>query len=95
MSDERSLVDTNVFVYSLYPENEHHVKCKALLDRGQAGELALCIAAQVVGELYAVITDSRRVTNPFEPNEALDAIEQILAMLNMVLVPTPLDLVTR
>jgi predicted nucleic acid-binding protein len=96
MSDERpGLIDTNVLVYSLYPESERHAACKALLDEGQAGERQLCIVPQVIGELYAVITDSRRVTNPFTPEEALDVAEAVLAMPNMLLLPTPPDLVTR
>jgi predicted nucleic acid-binding protein len=96
MSDERpGLVDTNVLVYSMYPEAEKHTACKALLDQGQTGERQLCIAPQVIGELYAVITDSRRVTNPFTPGEALDVAESLLAMPNMLLLPTPPDLVIR
>jgi len=75
MSANLALVDTNVLVYALYAESEHHAACRALLDRAQAGELSLCFALQTLAEFYAVVTDSRRVTVPRSPAEALAAVE--------------------
>lgn len=94
-SADLALVDTNVLVYALYDEAEHHAASAALLDRVQAGELALAITPQALAEVYAVITDSRRVTAPYDPAEALKAIEGFLAMPNTTLLPAPVDLVSR
>ena len=94
-SDDLALVDANVLVYAFYDQVEHHTACRALLERAQNGVVGLCVAPQVLAEFYAVITDSRRVTDPFEPNEALDAIDQIVAMPGMTLLTTPADLVVR
>jgi|CXWL01.1.fsa_nt_gi toxin-antitoxin system PIN domain toxin len=94
-SPDRVLVDTNVLVYSLFADSEHHAAANRLLDKAQDGELTLCLAPQVLAELYAVITDSRRVTSPYEPEEAIETIELFLAMPGVVLLPVPHDLVLR
>jgi toxin-antitoxin system PIN domain toxin len=93
MSDDIALVDSNVLVYALYRESEHHEHCRALLDRAQAGQTTLCIAPQNLAEFYAIVTDSRRVAVPRQPAEAVDAIEQILAMPGMTLLPMPNEVV--
>jgi toxin-antitoxin system PIN domain toxin len=95
MSVDLALVDTNVLVYSLYQNAEHHQPASALLDQGQAGQLALCVTAQVLAELFAVITDRRRVNHPFSSHEARDIVQRVLAMPGMVLLPTPVDCVAR
>lgn len=94
-SVDRALVDTNVLVYSLFADAEYHVAANYLLDKAQSGELTLCLVPQVLAELYAVVTDSRRVTSPYQPGEAIDAIELFLAMPGVVLLPVPLDLVPQ
>jgi hypothetical protein len=42
-----------------------------------------------------VVTNPRRVSTPRSPTDALDAIDIILAMPGMTLLPTPVDLVAR
>jgi predicted nucleic acid-binding protein len=39
MPSDLTLVDTNVLVYALYPEVEHHSASRSLLARAQAGEV--------------------------------------------------------
>jgi len=95
MSDDLVLVDTNVLVYALYRECEHHEHCRRLLDQAQAGRLDLCIAPQNLSEFYAIVTDPRRVAIPRQPAEALDAIEHMLEMPGMTLLATPTDVVQR
>ena len=94
-SVDRALVDTNVLVYSLFEDDEHHAAASQLLDKAQNGDLTLCLAPQVLAELYAVITDSRRVTSPYEPAEAIKTIELFLAMPGIVLLSVPPNIVTR
>ncbi|MEX2140587.1 MAG: PIN domain-containing protein [Pirellulales bacterium] len=95
MSAELALVDTNVFVYSLYEDSEHNAAAAALLERAQNGEVTLAVTAQILAEVYAVITNPRRVTNPYSPAEALDEIEKILAMRGLTLLSPPADLLSR
>ncbi len=95
MSDNLALVDTNIFVYAYYEESEHHIAALKLLDQAQIGQVALCISPQTIAEFYAVITDRRRVTSPYQPDEALDIIDEILAIPEMNLLPIPTDIVNR
>ena len=48
MSAELSFVDTNVLVYALYEEVEHHVAARHLVDRAKQSDAALCTAPQVL-----------------------------------------------
>jgi toxin-antitoxin system PIN domain toxin len=95
MSDDLALVDSNILVYALFRQCEHHERCRALLDQSQAGHIGLCVASQNLAEFYAIVTDPRRVAVSREPAEALDAIERMLAMPGMTLLPTPTDVVYR
>ncbi len=95
MSDELALVDTNVLVYAVQQDSEHHAAARGLLDQALDGEIGLCVTSQVLAEFYAVVTDSRRVTNPRKPQEVLEAIDQILAVPGITLLPAPPDLVDR
>jgi toxin-antitoxin system PIN domain toxin len=92
-SERRALVDTNVRVYALQQSAVHHAPSRALLV--QSGQLELCVTAQNLAEFFAIVTSSRRVTEPRTSAEAIDAIERLLAMPRMVLLPTPVDLVDR
>ena len=95
MSDEWALIDSNVIVYALYKPSEFHLRSRALLNRAQVEDATLCVMPQVLTETYAVITDPRRVSPPFTPADALDAIGRILGMPGLTLFPVPNDVVTR
>lgn len=90
-----SLIDTNILVYAHFEEAVHHAVSLALLDRAQAGELALCVTSQVLAEFYSVVTSPKRVTSPFTPEEAVDAIEQIATMPGMTILSAPADVLSR
>jgi predicted nucleic acid-binding protein len=67
--------DTNVLVAALKAEHIHHIGSLASVVRVRRGEIAGCIAAQSLAELYSVLTRTPfRV--PVYPDEALDLIEQ-------------------
>jgi len=95
MSDSAALVDTNVLVYALYPESEHHASSRAQLDKAQSGAIPLCVTLQTLLEFYAVVTDSRRVTVPRRPEEAIGVVEMILGMPGITLLPMPADAMSR
>jgi toxin-antitoxin system PIN domain toxin len=94
-SADPALVDTNVLVYALFPAMPQHAASRALLDRAKAGGANLCIAPQNLVEFYAVVTDPRRVTQPKTSDEALQAIDDMLALPGLRLLPVPADLITR
>lgn len=95
MSADLAFLDTNVLVYAFQQGAPQHKASRHLLDEAQAGNQPLCISPQVLSEFYSVVTDPRRVTAPRQSAEALDAIEQVLLMSGMTLLPTPVDLVMR
>ena len=95
MPDDLTLVDTNVLVYALYPESEHHAASRALLERAQDGQASLCVVPQILTEFYAVVTNARRVTMPRRPDEVIDVIERLLVMPGMTLLAPPPDLISR
>lgn len=88
------LVDTNVLVYAVYPAAPQHPASRALIDQATA-ENPQYLAPQVLAGFYAVVTDSRRVSQARQPDEALDAIEQFIALPGLLLLPSPPDLLTR
>jgi toxin-antitoxin system PIN domain toxin len=95
MSDDLALVDTNILIYALYPEVEHHAASRSLLDRARSGQIGLCVVQQILAEFYAVATNPRRVTAPRRPEEVISTIENLLVVPAVTLLSTPADAVTR
>jgi len=95
MPSDRALVDTNVVVYAHFEDSEHYAACSALLARAQAGQVDLCITSQNLAEFFAIVTNPRRVTNPLEPEEALDAITALRTIPGLTLLLNPADLPDR
>jgi len=95
MSGEVALVDANVLVYAHYQQSEHHAASKALLTSAEAGQVALCVTSQVLAEFYSVITNPRRVSPPFEPDEAVAALDHVLALPGISILPLPSDVPKR
>src|SRR5688572_9826239 len=95
MSVEDEALDTNVLVYALYADAEHHQAARQLLDQAQSGDVRFYLTPQILTEFYAVVTNPRRVTQPQSPADALDAIDTILSLpgINLLLFPT--DIVTQ
>jgi len=85
---ERSLVDTNILVYSASPAAVQYQASRALLE----SEIRLCVAPQVLAEFYAVVTNPRRVTAPFSPSEARAFINELAPRLEFCLYRPPLFL---
>ncbi|HOL96529.1 MAG TPA: type II toxin-antitoxin system VapC family toxin [bacterium] len=95
MAGERAFVDTNIFIYAVYADNEHHVASRKLLERAEKGEMEFCIAVQSLTEYYSVVTNLRRVSNPRSPQEALSDIQIILNLPGITVIPQPTDLLSR
>jgi predicted nucleic acid-binding protein len=94
-SADLALVDTNVLVYALFPEAPQHAAARALLDRAEKEDAGLCVSLTVVSEFLSIVTDSRRVSPSRSPEDAAQAVENILALPGMRLIPIPPDVVDR
>jgi len=70
MSVERIGIDTNVLVYAEFSGTPFHERSRALRDRVLAGEFVGVLAAPVLAEFVAVVTDSKRVETPRSAAEA-------------------------
>lgn len=69
-----SLIDTNILVYANNVDSPSHNTCKALVEKAINSQIRAAIAIQNLIELYAVITDKRRVKHPLSPIKANELI---------------------
>ena len=81
------LLDTNVLVHAAGAQSLRHTKAKELRDQAVAGEFEACIAAQVLTEFYAVVTDPRRFQPPLAPSQAQRELRAYLASSLKVIFP--------
>lgn len=70
-----SLFDTNVLVYANNADSPFHTQCRTLVEQAISGGIEAVVAAQNLVELYAVITDKRRVERPLSPDDGRKLIE--------------------
>ncbi|MFH1049635.1 MAG: type II toxin-antitoxin system VapC family toxin [bacterium] len=73
-----SLIDTNVIVYALDKESQYHIKSKDIFENAMNGVIKAVIADKSLFELFAIITDEKRVNNPVSVSKATEIIELIL-----------------
>lgn len=95
MKTERALVDTNVLVYAMFPQDPRHKVCRELLETADHDDAALCVAERVLVEFFRVVTDPRKVQEARSPNDALAALGALLSRPGLEVLPTPGDLVSR
>src|SRR5512135_2767472 len=95
MTSNLGLVDTNVLIYAVYPAVPQHASSRALIDRARQPGASLCVVPQNLAEFYATVTNPRRVTQAKSTTEALDAIDDLLALPGLTLLAVPPDIVTR
>src|SRR3989338_6577693 len=70
-----SLIDTNILVYANNEDSQFHIPCKVLVEKAISIQIRASIAIQNLIELYAVITDKRRVEHPLSPLKAKELID--------------------
>ncbi|MBI1864748.1 MAG: PIN domain-containing protein, partial [Nitrospirae bacterium] len=73
------LLDTNVLVYAHNEDAPQHRAAKALRDDALDGRIRACLAHQNLLELFAVVTNPRRVERPLSPVMARDLADLYLA----------------
>jgi len=69
------LLDTNILVYATNKDSEFHSVCRSLVEKAVNNEIEAVVSIQNLIELYAVITDKRRVEHPLTPVKAKELIE--------------------
>jgi uncharacterized protein len=88
-------VDTNLLVYSVYRDTPQHATCRAWLEDAARVGLTLCLTSQVLAEFFAIVTNPKRVSQPRTANEAIAAIETVLALPGVTLLPVPPQVTAR
>jgi predicted nucleic acid-binding protein len=81
---ELALLDTNILVYSHQSLSKFHAQSRNLVRGGLRGDIAVCICPQVLMELFSVITNAKRVTNPVDSKKAAVEIEKYLQTESML-----------
>jgi predicted nucleic acid-binding protein len=66
------LLDTNILVHAYNKSSPHQKEASDILRRALKGETQACLMPQVLYELFAVITNSKRVEKPLSANEAAE-----------------------
>lgn len=92
-----NLIDTNILVYANNKDSEFHSICKSIVEKAINNEIEAVIAVQNLIELYAVITDKRRVEHPLSPAKAKELIEFYRGSNIRIIAPTPqtIDAITN
>jgi predicted nucleic acid-binding protein len=91
------LIDTNILVYANNEDSKFHAVCKSLVEKAVNGKIKTVVSVQNLIELYAVITDQRRVEHPLSPIKAKQLIEFYKSSHIRVVVPLAqtVDTVTK
>lgn len=95
MSPDPALADTNVLVYAHFPTAPHYTASRVLLDQAKNPGAELCLAPQNLAEFYAIVTSPKRVSPAKSVDDALAAIDDLLALPGLSLLPVPPDVVAR
>lgn len=69
------LLDTNILVYAHDLLSEHYEAANHIVSDANSGLLKTCLSPQNLLELYAVITNPRKVSNSLDPATATDLVE--------------------
>jgi toxin-antitoxin system PIN domain toxin len=93
MKVEPGALDANVLVYAVEARAPQHAVSRALIDAAHDPATTLYLTSQVLCEFYSVVTNPRRVAVPRSPAEAIQAIEALLALPGIRLLPTSADAV--
>src|SRR4051794_37677105 len=94
-NSDLAVLDTDMLVYAIDEESEHHHLAKTVVDRASNNAAGLCVTHQVLAEFFSVVTNPKRVHKPMTSQEAVSTIESFLAMPGIIVIPVPADLVER
>ena len=66
------LLDTNILVHAYNKSSPHQQEAAKIIKKAMHGETEACLAPQVLYELFAVVTNAKRVEKPMSTSEAAD-----------------------
>jgi predicted nucleic acid-binding protein len=94
-ASDPALVDTNVLVFSLDQEASEHAAARSVTNLARNATANLFVAPQNLAELYAVITNHKRVRHPRTEEEALGVVTDLMALPGLTLLPVPTTIVSQ
>jgi uncharacterized protein len=71
-------LDTNILIYATDRSSPYFEKAQQTIERIRSGEVSAVITLQVINEMYAILTSSKRIKNVLSPKQAWKDIENIL-----------------
>ncbi|MDR0373107.1 MAG: PIN domain-containing protein [Nitrososphaerota archaeon] len=66
------LLDTNIWVHAYNKSSPNQKPAATIIKKAIQGEIDACLTSQVLYELFAVITNPKRVENPLPTKEAAE-----------------------
>ncbi len=57
------LLDTNILVHAYNKSSPNQIEAAGIIRKAMQGEIEACLTPQVLYELFAVVTDPKRVEN--------------------------------
>lgn len=80
-------IDTNVLVYAVNADAPQNGHCHRLLQAVRKGLLRAVVFPQILLEFYAVVTNPRRFSQPLNPEQAWEQVEEFGEMLDLLECP--------
>jgi predicted nucleic acid-binding protein len=68
----KTLLDTNILVHAYNKTSTNQKEAAGIVKNALQGKLNACLTPQVLYELFAVVTNSKRVEKPLSTKEAAD-----------------------
>lgn len=66
------LLDTNILVHAYNKSSPNRKEAADIVRKAMQGEIEACLTPQVLYELFAVVTNPKRVEKPLSSKEAVD-----------------------
>ena len=92
---QHAMIDTNVFVYALYPASPHYRAAFDLRELAQSPEADCYATVQILAEFYSTVTNPRRIAPSLRIERALQEVENIQGLAGLVVLPTSVEAVSR
>lgn len=80
-------LDANILIYALYADAPQHEASRFLIWKILNGDRRAFLSPQILSEMYAVVTDKRRVTKARSPEEASPVIEMLVSCPFVTVLP--------
>jgi predicted nucleic acid-binding protein len=71
------LIDTNIFIYAINRNSKFYSDSRNVLNAALNNKIKCATTINNLLEFYAITTDSKRVENPLQPNEANEIINLV------------------